>query len=252
MADSEMLTTLNRSGDALEALKSRITFFPHSAAIRDAAGQLLVEQSRFSEAAEMLREASNLASDNQPIREHLAFALFYAKEYSAAEDVFTQLLKDDKFTKRADIYAALGECQSQNGQLRDARESLENAVQLDTGSTGYWIALGRVTTQLGDLPRAELAVRTALSNEPNSADAQCLLGYVRLRENRLTDALSAFRRANQIDPSDTVSLCMQGYVLEKLDRSDEAVLLFAKALKLNPNDELASRLMASVDLHDGN
>jgi Flp pilus assembly protein TadD len=105
---------------------------------------------------------------------------------------------------------------------------------------------------LGDLPRAELAVRTALSNEPNSADAQCLLGYVRLRENRLTDALSAFRRANQIDPSDTVSLCMQGYVLEKLDRSDEAVLLFAKALKLNPNDELASRLMASVDLHDGN
>jgi Flp pilus assembly protein TadD len=252
MAKSEMLVTLDRSVEALDMLKDKLASFEHSAALRDTAGQLLLEQNRYAEAADILREASILAADDQTIRQHLAFALYYARQYSAADEVFTRLLKDTAFTKRADIYAALGECQSRSGRLRDARQSLQNAVELEPNSTEYWLSLGRITTQMGDLPRAELAVRKALSIQPNSADAQCLLGYVRLRENRLTDALSAFRTADQIDPTDTVSLCMQGYVLGKLGKSDEAVLLFAKALKLNPDDELASRLMASADLRDGN
>ena len=252
LAKSETLVALDRSGEALNMLKDKLAFFEHSAALRDTVGQLLVEQNRYAEAADILREASILAGDDQTIRQHLAFALYYARQYSAADEVFTRLLKDTDFTKRADIYAALGECQSRSGRLRDARQSLQNAVELEPNSTGYWLSLGRITTQMDDLPRAELAVRKALAIEPNSADAQCLLGYVRLRENRLTDALAAFRSANQIDPADTVSLCMQGYILGKLGKSDEAVLLFAKVLKLNPNDELASRLMASADLRDGN
>jgi tetratricopeptide (TPR) repeat protein len=250
MAESEMLVTLNRQDEALALLKQKVVYFEHSAAIRDAVGQLLVEQGRYAEAVDALREASILATDDQMIREHLAFSLFYAKQYFEAAENFQRLLKDENYEKRADILAALGECQSLTGHLREARESLESATQIDASVAGYWVSLGRIAAQLGDMPRGELSARKALALDPTNGDAHCLLGYVRLREGKLSQALDAFRLASQLDAADTLSLTMQGYVLEKLGKRDEAVQFYARALRIKPNDELASRLMASVNLSE--
>jgi tetratricopeptide (TPR) repeat protein len=250
MAKSEMLVVLHRQDEALQVLKEKVVYFEHSAAIRDAVGQLLVEQAKYADGADMLREASILATDDQIIREHLAFAQFDAKEYRDAIETFNRLLKDEKFQKRADIFAAMGECQANVGQLRDARESFETATNLDSSTAGYWLGLGRVAAQLGDLQRGELAARKALAIEPANGSAHCLLGYVRLREGKLPAALAAFRMASQLDAADTLSLTMQGYVLEKLGKRDEAVQFYARALKIKPNDELASRLMASVSANE--
>lgn len=250
MAKAETLVVLNRGGEALDLLKQKVVYFEHSAAIRDAVGQLLVEQGRYREGAEMLREASILATDDQTIRDHLAFALFYAKQYGESSQVFVRLLRDEGFAKRADVRGALAECQAQAGQLRDARASFETAAQLDATNVGYWLGLGRVAVQLGDLPRGEMSARKALSIEPANGDGHCLLGYVRLRQGKLPQALAAFRTASQLDSGDAVSLAMQGFVLEKLGKSDEAVQCYAKALKLKPSDELASRLMASMNVSE--
>jgi Tfp pilus assembly protein PilF len=250
MAKSEMLVALDRTDEALAVLQAKVVNFEHSAAIRDAVGQLLVEQGKYTEGAAMLREASILASEDQTIREHLGFALYFAKQYSEAAEVFARLLKTEERAKRADIFAALGECQSQLGQLRQARESLASATQIDQSSCGYWLALGRITSQLGDLPRAEIAARKALSLEPANSEVHCLIGYVRLREGKLPQSLSAFRMASQLDASDTVSVTMQGYVLQKMGKHDEAVQLYAKALRMKPGDELANRLMASVNVNE--
>ncbi|MDB5301825.1 MAG: hypothetical protein JWO87_3488, partial [Phycisphaerales bacterium] len=38
--------------------------------------------------------------------------------------------------------------------------------------------------------------------------------------------------------------------LEKLGRSGEALQFYSRALKIKPGDEMASQLMAGVDLHD--
>jgi Flp pilus assembly protein TadD len=43
---------------------------------------------------------------------------------------------------------------------------------------------------------------------------------------------------------------MVGYVFERLGRTDNAMKCYAKALKMKPNDEMASKLMASLDLND--
>lgn len=248
MAKAETLVALNRPSEALDLLKQKVVYFEHSPAIRDAVGQLLVEQRRYREGAEMLREASILATDDQTIREHLGFAEFFARQYNEASQIFVRLLRDEAFSKRADLHAALAECQAQTGRLRDARASFETAAQLDATGAGYWLGLGRVAVQLGDLPRGELAARKALSIEPANGEGHCLLGYVRLRQGKLAPALAAFRMASQLDSGDSVSLAMQGYVLEKLGKNDQAVQCYAKALKIKPNDELASRLMAAVNV----
>jgi tetratricopeptide (TPR) repeat protein len=248
MAKSEMLVVLNRPVEALELLQAKVVYFEHSAAIRDAVGQLLVQQGRYGEGIAALRQASILAGDDQTIREHLALALYFAKQYADAAEDLAALLKDPAYAKRADLFAALGQCQSQCGRLPEARESLDTATDLDASCAGYWLSLGRVALQVNDLPTAEMAAGRSLKIEADSSEAQCLLGYVRLRQGKFAQASTAFAAAGQIDPADTVSICMQGYVLEKMGRAAEATRFYEQALKIKPKDALASQLLASAEL----
>ncbi|MND04227.1 hypothetical protein D3C83_244020 [compost metagenome] len=59
-----------------------------------------------------------------------------------------------------------------------------------------------------------------------------------------------FQTASTLDKNDPIALCMIGYVLEKQGKTEQATWYYAQALKIKPDDELATSLMASVDLRD--
>src|SRR5262249_15152100 len=152
-----------------------------SATIRDAVGQMLVQQHQYPQAAEMLRQASILATDDASIREHLALALYYSQQYAEAMDVLTRLVKDEPYSKRADLMTALGECQLATGHARDSRESFETAADLDAGSPGVWLDLAKVAMQLHDTDRADRSIRKAVALAPENSECHLMLGYLRLR-----------------------------------------------------------------------
>jgi Flp pilus assembly protein TadD len=249
MANAEMLVMLEQRQAALDMLKGRMSFFENSPAIRDMVGQLLMQDGKFTEATTILRQASVLASDEQPIREHYALALFYNKQYGEATMVLDRLVKDKKYAERADLWTALGECKLELKQPREAREAFETAAQLQPGLVSAWLNLAKAALQLNDLKRAEISLKKAITMEPKSADANLLMGYLRLQQSKLEDALAAFRRATALDNSDPVSLCMTGFVLERMGRSNEAIGFYSQALKIKPNDELATSLLAKVQVN---
>ena len=96
------------------------------------------------EAVEVLRQASVLATDDNGIREHLAFAMFYNKQYRDASNLFTRLLKDPANQKRAELYLALGECQLQLHKPADARASFESARSTRRDQPGRFHRPGEV------------------------------------------------------------------------------------------------------------
>ena len=248
MARAEMLVAMERPADALTLLQAKVTYFEHSAIIRDALGQLLVQQKKYKEAVDMLRQASVLATDDLSIREHLALAIFYAGNYREAADALSRLTKKDQFEERADLIAALGECQLQLGQYREARSTFETATNLAPSSSGMWLSHAKAALQLNDMKRAEASLKKAIALAPENSEAHLMLGYMRLRQNNLTDALPAFKKASALDQSDTVSLCLVGYALERMGKPEQAVQYYSKALRLKPNDEMATKFMASVNL----
>jgi Tfp pilus assembly protein PilF len=248
MAEAEMLVALDHADEALQLLQARVVFFEQSGAIRDAVGELLVQQGRYSEAVEVLRQASILDEQDATIREHLALALYYNKEYRDSAQVLERLLADPERAERADLLTALGQCQLQLGKVRDARYTLERASQLCGSSAAIWLALARATMQLGDTKRADMSLQKALSLEPDNSDAYLLQGYLRLRTNKLSEALASLKKANALDAANTVSLCMAGYVMERTGKPEQAMHYYAKALKVHPGDELATRLLAGLQL----
>jgi Flp pilus assembly protein TadD len=247
LAQAEMLVMLDRPHDALSALRERIHGFEHNAAIHHCIGQVLIDMQRYAEAVDAHRQAALLAPEDVEIREHLAMALFYNRQYRDAGDSFTRLLRDPENAKRAELWVALGECQLQIGRANDARNSFETATQLDATSTSAWLSLAKATLEVGDMRRAETVLRKAIALDATSAEAHLMLGYLRLRQNRLEDAMKAFRQASALDRTDPVSLCMIGYVLEKSGKPEYASRYYAQALKVKPGDELATKLMASID-----
>ncbi len=250
LAKAEMLVGMDRGPEALKMLQDKVVFFENSPVIRDAVGQLLVGQRKFAAGADMLRQASVLAPDDNTIREHFGLALFYAKEYNDASITLTRLLNDPKYATRSDIQATLGECCFELGRFREARQHFETATMTDPSAPGLWLGLGKSALQLGDLRRAELSLKKSISIEPNGNEANLMMGYLRLRQDRLPEALAAFKKVNSTDVNDTLGLCMTGYVLEKLGRADEAVQFYGRALKRSPGDELANRLMAGLQTQE--
>jgi tetratricopeptide (TPR) repeat protein len=250
LAASEMLVSLDRPADALGLLQEKSATFENSATLRDAIGQLLVQQGKFTEAIDQLRRASILANDDLMIREHLAMALFYGKQYHESGDVLARLIKDDSYAKRGDIFAALGECQARGGHTRDARASFDTAVRLQPGNGGAWTSLGRTALEMKDYDRAEIALKRALSLDSGSAEPHLLMGYLRLHQSRYNEALASFRKASAIDTKDTVGICMVGFTLERMGRTDQAIQFYGQALKLKPGDAFAAQLMAGIDVRE--
>ena len=250
LAKSEMLVFLGRQEEALRLLQSKVVYFESSAVIRDAVGQLLMQNRKYDEAATILRQASILATDDLIIQEHLGFALYFAGKYAEALEPLRKVTKNEAYAKRGDVHLALGKSLLELGRYRDARAVLETAGQIDESNVVVWLSLGRCAMQLGDDKRAELSLKRAVSTDPASAEARLLTGYLRLRQKKYNDALSNFQRASALDPKDTTSLCMVGYALQKLGRTNEASQYYAKALKIKPGDEMARKLMASVDVND--
>jgi Flp pilus assembly protein TadD len=250
MAKAETLVAMGRRTDALAMLQERVAYFEHSGAIRDEVGLLLIQEKRYDEAVQMLRRASILANDDQNIREHLAMALFYNRQYQDSADILCVLMQDAQNAQRGDLLATLGECQLQVGRPGEAVQNLQQAAALMPRSAGVWLSLAKADVQIGALHPADIALAHSMAQDSSDGQAWLLLGYLRLRQSRNSDALDAFVHASQRDPRDTVSLCMVGVALQKLGRNSEAVACFHKALNIDPKDELASQLMTRLDLHE--
>ena len=238
MAQSEMLVQLDQDARALQILKDKLNFFENNPFIRDAVGQLLVEEGKYEEAAGILRQANALAPEEQGIREHYGMALFYARQYREAATVLERLVnakvekrEDGKerpsYADRADIHTAIGECKMETDRPREARDHFEVASQLQPQNVTVWLNLAKAALRLNDPRRAELSLKKAMSIDPKVADAHLMMGYLNLqnaevkgqkseiRTQKLSDALASFRKASSLDDRDAVSVAMQGLVLEK-------------------------------------
>jgi superkiller protein 3 len=246
LARAETLMALDRPKDALALLQEKLSTFDNNPIIRDAAGQLLMQQGRYGEAVDVFRQATLLATEDLALKERLARALFSAGRHREASDVLTRLARDEQYAQRSDLQVMIGECALQTDRPMDARAAFEVATQVNPSSVPGWQGIAKVALSRGDLSRAELAIRRATAIDSADPQNHLLLGYLRLRQDRLNEAMTAFRKASALDANDPVGLCMTGYVLEKMGQPQQAIEFYARALKAKPDDELAAELMAGV------
>ena len=253
LAEAEMYVQLNDSDGALSLLKDRSTYFEHSAAIRDAIGQLLEQSGNRAGAIEYYRQASVLDGDDLGIRERLGLVLYQQGDSREALSQLSRVLRDPTLAGRGDLQIAAGECELNLSASADARKRFEIVASKEPTNAVAWLGVAKASLALGDLRRADYAVNrvVALPGAASMPSTYAVMGYVRLRQGRYSEAAECFRRASAGDPKDPTTLCMLGVSLSKLGQADEARACYARALAANPNDELATALTATATASAG-
>jgi tetratricopeptide (TPR) repeat protein len=246
LARAETLVRLERRTEAKSILQEKVVFFEHSSAIRDAVGQLLMQEQKYEAAIELFRQASILASEDTGVRERLALAYFQAGHFRDAADALARLVAVEPYSRRADLYVALGESYLATQKLLDARGSFQTATEIDPSSSQAWLGLTKAALSMNDLRRAEIVVFKTIALANDRSESHLALGYLRLKQERYSEAGESFRRATLLNADDPVALCMVGYVLDQQGRHQEALSFYGQALRVSPKDPLATQLMSTA------
>ncbi len=160
MAKAEMLVAMDRSDEALALLQDKVVYFEHSAGIRDAVGQLLMQPRavRAKRSTCSARRASSRRG-RLPIREHLALALFYDKQYREAADVLGKL-REGRAVRQARRPArwrwASASCRSAS---RATPAQLRNRRAARPVNAGVWLGLARPRWSSSDLQARRAGAR---------------------------------------------------------------------------------------------
>lgn len=144
----------------------------------------------------------------------------------------------EEFPRKPDILTALGNVLDLYGELDQARNAFEIAVDLDPTGVLQHYNLGAVLERLGQEGRAEDCYRRALEldeNVPSMVEANAALGALLRRQGRLDEAEAVYDSYLQEDPLDVEMLVEHGICLSDLDRLEEAIERFESALSLEAN-----------------
>ncbi len=209
--------------------------------------QIHLARERYPEAIAMYKRLTALGPAAPIYRRGLAFLLFHAKEYAAAEKIFDELLLEDDDGKevigKPELHLYRGLVYSQTKRLDKAAAEFKAALALDPRYEEAWKELCYMYILAKDKEKANRAVEEYTAAFPNSAQGWRFRGYVLNMREKHDEAISALKKATEIDPTDYYSWFEIGSILEKRKRIDEAAVAFRHVLRIHPGDAQAANYL---------
>lgn len=130
----------------------------------------------------------------------------------------------------------LGFLYEQQGRHDDARQTLEQAAELQPNSVSLLLELAKVANHQKDYTGALGYLAHARDLDPNNAAIHYLWGMVCVEEDLAEEAYQALKKAVSLDPQNPdYNYALGGVALERTDAS-EAVPYFQKYCELKPRD----------------
>jgi tetratricopeptide (TPR) repeat protein len=141
---------------------------------------------------------------------------------------------------RAAIFLAMGQCNFELGQYRDAESTLVRAVKLAPNLPQGHYLLGSVLGMLAKGNEAMTELREAIRLAPEFAPAYRVMGMFQVEHQQyLPEGRRALETAIRLDPADSRAHYWLGRYFQGLKEPDSAARWFDAALKLDPNSDQA-------------
>lgn len=192
-----------------------------------------------------------IQQDPRNVLAYVHLALTYRDQYQADAKSYPNRLTDALDTiKKAASFApndarvlnTQGVILYDQGNLKEARTALENAVSQASGASGglseaerstLQVNLGRVYRDQGDLKLAEQAFRRAVVLDPTNPQAHNNLGNVAYRLKDCSTAEYELSQAVSLDPQSLSAMSQLGITMFECGDVKAAVPKLEAALKLN-------------------
>ncbi len=169
----------------------------------------------------------------------MAAQAFGKKEWDKARAAYLEMLKaepDNPLT-----LSNLGAVEQQSGRLKEAKNYLLRAVQINPALQQSWVALGLVCHEMGDAYLAVSALSRAVHEDPADSKAHNYLAVVARSLGWLDAAEAELQRAIELNPN--YSNAHFNLALMYLDRNPPSVALakqhYDKAIALGAEKDEA-------------
>jgi tetratricopeptide (TPR) repeat protein len=163
---------------------------------------------------------------------NLGNALQQAGELTQAMEQYELALQIDP--DFAVAHNNLGSVLLEKGQLSEAMEQFERALQIKPDYAGAHFNLGSALAQTGQLPKAIDQDEEALEIEPDYAEAHNNLGLALLQTGRDQESVDQYEQALRIKPDYAEAHYNLGNFLFQTGRSPEAIDQYEQALRIKP------------------
>lgn len=149
-----------------------------------------------------------------------------------------------------DGYFGLGNAYTRLGQLSDAQQAYEKALEINPNHTATLSNLGVAYYQLGRLNEAQESFQKALALSPGDAETHYLLGATYIQEGETAAAEEALQRALEINPNLPEAHFGMGILRRMQGRIDEAIAEFEAFLNGPPAQDPRARSEAEAILRE--
>lgn len=253
IAAAEVLIDEGRLDEAAQLLDVREGEFRTNSGVRHTMGHIAMLQGDHAKAATLFNETRLLLPEEPSVVEDLIAALIASGNLPEAERHLARLLREKGYEDRRDIMHLRGRCLMELDRLAEARQLyLEMTGDLEGASdVDAWLGLARVSLKLNDRQRLNRAIARAIAIAPDRAEPYLLDALARRNQNDLMGALVSIRRANSINPNDPAALTLQGVLELDLNQPQVAARTLSRASSLRPGDASIERLLIAARAANG-
>jgi tetratricopeptide (TPR) repeat protein len=219
-------------------------------------GQRLLEQGKYPQAVEKLREAATLLGNtNAHAFNYLGLACHYVGQFADAEKAYQRALALNQ--DLTEVHYNFGCLLLSENKPDQAKAELTAYTLRRASSAEGWLKLGAAELRLSTsasgnarstgLAAAEKSFTEALHLSPQNPEALNGLGLIRLHRNRVNEATNLFSRALAEQPDYPPALLNLAIVAQKnLNDPQLALQRYREYLSLNPLSEDAEAIRKIV------
>ncbi len=233
--------------EALAAYQHAEALLPLKAEPHLAAGEILEEEKKFTEAEQEYKTA--LALDPHATDAVIGLANMYrrARRFPEAEENLRKLLADH--SDSAPVHIELGRVLAAEGKNDDAAVELQAGLKLTPADENAQRDLAEVYTNAGKYDLAEKCERDLLRSHPNDADLHRQLGKVLLHEKKYPEAQQEFVAAIKSKPEVGETYGDLAFAAGENKNYDLAIRALDARAKLLPETPVTYFLRASAYDH---
>ncbi|MGB5985596.1 MAG: tetratricopeptide repeat protein [Desulfobacterales bacterium] len=204
-------------------------------------------QGRGDEALRLLRHAAGSDPDSSYLQRELALWLWQAGDADGARAILESGVTRHATDSR--LLILLGRLQQRQDQIAAAKESFEQALDLDPDREEIYHLLGEIYLEEDQLDAAKKIYQILVRKFPESYVGSFYLGRIHSAQNNLEDAAQAFARTLDLVPDLEEPRLELAEVYTKLGRWMEAQELYQSILEEDP-DHLRARLGMGMVLQE--
>lgn len=182
-----------------------------------------------------------LNRDLSKLRLKVVRYLLEVQAFQEARD-YLELQESMQHEESPEINYLLARCYIGQALIPQAKQKIEQAIQVKPQNSVYWDLLADCFLELGDWRKAVKALDNSLRAAPKNAETNYRLGIIYAFHDEYLEALRCFQGCCQVKPHNTLYWEMKAEMHLRLEQLTDACTSFENALRYGGTPDLAARL----------